>query len=430
MADDILQLTVNGQGVQISDFNAPFLSAGLADDRVLSTLLRLAPMSGTSVARAIVPYRLSGASGALVQPTGLSDGSINLLPFTAVVGSRTLVSGTAGTPLLNWKDVRSRTYAVSDDNVNLGHLVPFASNSSGNSRWDIVYVAFAVDQPNPTVTRNVRTPGTSLTLPPTAQPGIVPSLTQVLTIGVQAGATSATPVLPALPADTVTATGTFYIPLAAVRIPTGFGGTSVVLATDILMLAPMVPGFMGAAPPPNRLAAALSAAQVEAWGSTGVRPPMALPCTMAVLPPIRFGLDCTVSVPVFGDAAILDDSIDWRNRQFTTSCTGKTGATEFAWQHGSASGAIPQAGLYETARTTQDGQSYEDDSLAVLGVSRNAGSVFYANVTSFNPPITGINSAVGLYVDLATGALKVLYVGTPGCVLSFRLEATLPMDNF
>ena len=77
----------------------------------------------------------------------------------------------------------------------------------------------------------------------------------------------------------------------------------------------------------------------------------------------------------------------------------------------------------------QSGQSYIDDSAVVLGVaSRNAGVAFFANNANFSPIASGSN-AIGFYVDLATGALKVYYLGTPGVPLYFVIEASAPFDN-
>jgi hypothetical protein len=337
MAQDQQQITVDGQAVLKPDFNGPWQQSALADDVVLAEFLHLASFNGSAVAKAIIPYTIPGANTPLVASNHAS-GSVFLQPFRAIVGSRTAVSATPGTPLLNWNDIRSRVYAITADNATLGGPVSFAANSSGQSRWDIVYVAIAVDQPNPTVSRNVRGPGSAVTAAPTPTP-VVPSLTQVLTIGVQEGTPSASPAFPALPADTVTPTGTFYIPLAAVLIENGFSATTTVLTEWIYMMAPVVPltSALGGidSRPPSALSSALSAAALATWGSSGTRTSQALPCTRQGERRMKFGFDCTTASPLLGDTAVLDNSIDWRKRDILVTCRCNPGATQFASQPGS-----------------------------------------------------------------------------------------------
>lgn len=430
MAEDQEQLTVDGQGVQQQDLNLAFREAALADDAVLAELLRLAPFNESAVAKAVVPYGVAGVNGAMVAPNGAS-GSVLLQPHRVVVGARTAVSATPGTATLNWKDVRSRAYAPTDDNATLGHKVSFVANASGNPRWDVVCMRFDVDQNGPTASRNVRAPGTSATVAPVATP-VVPNLTQVLTPTIIQGTPASSPAVPAITADVPGATGTYYVPIAAVLIPNGFGATTTVLGEWIQMLAPIVPlsTAFGAvvARPPNRLSSALSSALMQTWGASGTRPTMALPCTRTGGVRMSFPFDATTATPPILDGAVLDDSMDWRGRTFTVKCSGRAGATQFATQHGAASGAIPQAGGGAVS-TTQEGQSSEDDSAAVLGVgSRNAGVVFFAANAQLSLVNAGPN-AIGLYVDLSTGALKLYYLGTPGQLLLFTVEATGALDN-
>jgi len=431
MAQDQFQMTLDGQGIVQPDANAVFREAALADDVVLHELLHLAPFDpiAGAVAKAIVSYGVAGSNAPMVAPFG-ATGQVLLQPFRAVVGSRSAVSAAVGSALLNWNDVRSKVYAVTADNATLGQPVSFVPNTSGSPRWDVIYAQIAIDQNNPNVTRNVRAPGSAATLPPTSR-SIVPSLTQAMTIGVQEGTPAASPVFPALPGDTVTANGTFYIPIAAVLIPSGFGATTIVLSEWIVMRAPIVPlslAFGGVdSRPPNRLAAALATSAIQTWASSGTRPAQALPCTRQGGLKKRFGLDATTATPLIADAGVLDDAIDYRGRDFTVRCSVWPGATQFAWQPGATSGAIPQP----TGATTlsQDGASMVDNSAAILGVtSRNAGVVFFANHAALAPVAAGAN-AIGLYVDLATGALRVFYQGTPGCLFIFTVEGTAPFDN-
>lgn len=431
MANDQQQLTRDGQAVQQSDFNAVFREAALADDAVLAELLRLAPYGNGSnpVARAIIPFAVSGAFGLgpTVGPSAF-DGSVRVMPFRAVLGTRSSIAGSSA--LATWTDIRSRVYAVADTTSQLGHAQAFNPNVGSTPRWDVVYCRFDVDQNGPTVNRNVRAPGSLATDPPVSTPVVV-NLTQTLTIGVAAGTAAASPVFPAIPTDNPSA-GTFYIALAAVRIPPGFGSTSFVTQEQICMLAPCVPlsAAFGAVTSgvPSGLSSGISVAIQQQWGASGVRPSSMVPCTKNGAVRMRFPIDATTASPLIADGGVLDNSIDWRKRDFTVRCSTKVGATQFAWQLGATSGALPQAGA-STVASTQDGQSFLDDSAAVLEVaSRNAGVVFFANNAVMSAIAAGSN-AIGLYVDLSNGTLKVFYAGTPGVPLFFTLEASAPFDN-
>jgi hypothetical protein len=427
MATDKVQLTVDGEGIQQVDLNEAFTEAAFADDVVKADLLRLASFDGSNVARCIVPYRVAGSNAAMVQPNG-ATGSVKVFPFTAVVGSRTSPTATPGSALLNWQDVRSSAYVVTDDDATLGHAVSFSANSSGNPRWDLVVLEFQVDQNNANVLRNVRSPGTPLSQAPVPT-SVVPSTTQILSIVVQTGTPSANPAVPAPPSDTVTATGTFYLPLAAVYIPNGFGATTTVLTQWIQMRAPIMPlsaalgGVVERAP--NQLAATPGSTVQQAWG-TGTRPPVARPCTMQGAVRLRFGFDATSSIPLILDQAVLDSSIDWRNREFRATVATWAGGTQFAWATGAASGAIPNVGASVTLM--QQGQSYVDDSLAMLGRSLGGGTILQATNANLSTIAAGANS-FGLYVSLSDGALRVSYVGTPGPLLVITIEASDSFDN-
>jgi hypothetical protein len=135
------------------------------------------------------------------------------------------------------------------------------------------------------------------------------------------------------------------------------------------------------------------------------------------------------STPLVADAGVLDATIDWRKRKFRVEAVSLVTAADFAWKPGAPPGAtLPQAGGGSVV-SRQFGQSFEDDSAAVLGVSsRNAGVVFFANQSVMSTIASGSN-AIGLYVDLSTGALKLYYLGTPGILLDFWIEATGPFDN-
>ncbi|HEY2509821.1 MAG TPA: hypothetical protein VGI39_03165 [Polyangiaceae bacterium] len=430
MSEDQYVLTDDGQGVVQSDLNAVFMEAALADDRLLAELLRLSPYSGGGVSKCIVPYRVTGAAGAMVQPNG-ATGSVKVFPFRAVVGSRTVVSVAAGSALASWRDIRSKVYAASDDNENLGTEVSFAPNASGFPRWDLVYVQFIPDAATSNVLRNVRAPGSDPTDPP-VETSLSVSTTQVLALSKVTGTAAASPLPPSLPADGLTSAGPFYIPLAFVLIPNGFTGSSIVLPTDIAPAAPIVAlhELWGVRTSRAPLASTgFGNTLLVTWGATRTRPSQYIPPTRTGGVRMRFPIDASGSgTPLIADAGILDLSRDWRNRDFTVTLAARPGATHFAWETGAAGAAIvPKAGS-STIRVTQEGQSYKNDSLDVLGVDRGAGVVCFANNANFSPIAAGSNS-IGLYVDMASGALKLWYQGTPGCLVMITVEAEDAYDN-
>ncbi len=144
-----LFLTNVGQEVQISDLNAMGQAASAADDQALAELLRLPWGSGSGANKFILPFAVHNIPGAIawdqtptVVPYGAS-GSVAIYPFRAVVGSRTA----PGTSLsLAWADIRTAFFAGSAPGIP-SVTVSLAANSSGSTRWDLVYAAVSVDGP-------------------------------------------------------------------------------------------------------------------------------------------------------------------------------------------------------------------------------------------------------------------------------------------
>lgn len=433
MAKDRNVFTFDGESWSQGDFLTLAGEGALADDSVLQELLRLAPYSGSAVAKCIVPHRIAGSNGALVQPAG-GTGSVRVMPFRAVTGTATAISSTAGTADLNWQDIRSRIFDTSSDNATIGALQPFGANSSGQPRWDLLYAQFQRDANNPNVTRNTRAPGTSQTAAPVPK-SVVPSLTQIVSLGVVPGTTAVTPTIPPLPADGLSANGPFYFPLAAILIPPGFTPTSIITTPQIFMQAPLVELssiWSGrTSRPASAIAEGLQTSLVNAWGASGagtiVRPPEALPCTMRGTVRRIFPLFANTPTPTIGDAGVVDLTIDWRKRKVSVRAECDPGAAQFAWQPGASAGAFPQPSAqltrYETA-----GQAFYDNTTAVFGgMPRNGGVVFYANSSLWSA--IGPGAAIGLYVDLASGNLKLFYQGTPGGCMFFTIEAEDCFDN-
>ncbi len=138
MAEPIYQHELDGQEVEQEDINLLGRTGGLADDRVLAELLRLAPFDGTNTAKAILPFALRAADSGTVVPNG-ATGSVRILPFRAIIGSRTSI---ATDPLAAWRDIRSSVYSQTTGSGALGAAAAFAPNTTTTPRWDLVYAAF------------------------------------------------------------------------------------------------------------------------------------------------------------------------------------------------------------------------------------------------------------------------------------------------
>jgi hypothetical protein len=441
MAEPIYHHQVDGQEVEQEDLNLLGATSGLADDRVLAELLRLAPYDGVTVAKALMPFGHRGSNWGTLVPNGAS-GTARVLPFRAIVGSRTKVDTS---PVDAWRDIRSAVYAQSTGQGALGAAVAFAPNTAGLPRWDLVYLAFNTDMNGASRTRFVRDPGTGAI----TSPAVVTTLVQQLTVMVAQGTPSATPAVPNLPND---AAGTYYIPLAHVRVDANFGPTSTLLPTDILSVAPVVSIARSAGgvclQPANQQfvpgGAALTPDRIASWASSKTRPNFFLPPEMQGGESRIIALDFSGPNPSHPTVlGVVDDSRDWRNRLFRWTCFVKAasaqGAAGFAW--GSPAPPIPSQ--VPTARGVgvgQDvqvgfGQSFVND---VNDPPFAGGFAIY-----LTPPPTGggapqasnlaqLNTPIGLMVDVTDGKLKVYLPANanPRFVMLVWLDATAPYPNW
>jgi len=446
LAEPIYQHELDGQEVEEEDMNLLGTTSGLADDRALAELLRLAPFDGTNTAKAILPYALRAGDSATVVPNG-ATGSARILPFRAIVGSRT---GVATDPLAAWRDIRSSVYAQTTGSGAFGAAASFAPNTSGLPRWDLVYAAFTPDANGTQVTRYVRDPATGAISSPT----VVTTLVQNVVVMVEQGTPSATPAPPAPPGD---GGGTYYIPLAYVRIAVGFSATSTLLPADLLPVAPVVSlariaGGLCLQPANQQFVpggAALSAASLAAWGAGGRRPSFLLSPEMvggeSRIVAIDFSSPSSPSHP--GALAIVDDSRDWRKRLFRWTCFayGPAAATsnqiDFVWAGPSLwSGShppkfVPNASAVGVGQDIQwgFGQSFVADVL--LGSFAGALAMLVNPPSASNPPsqLAQIGETIGLIVDLNDGKLK-LYLRSstpyPPFMLFVWIDATAPFPNW
>jgi hypothetical protein len=427
MAEDRFQLVANGQELQKDDVNLVAKEAALADDRVLAELLRLAPFDGARVAKAILPFGHAGASGPTVAPNGAS-GSALIAPFRAVIGSRTPVQGGAKD---TWRDVRSAIYTGSP--TSLTGTIAFAPNPSTNSRWDLVYAVVAVDANGGAMQRFAKDAATKVVNLQT----LVTTLTNPVTVGVVPGTPAAAPAAPALPND---AGGAFYVPLALVHIAPGFSATSTLSPLDIADVAPiarLTRGLSGTVLRPADVhfeagGSYLTAARLGDWGTGGNRPPLALPPSMAGGDAVVLALQLVDPNDRgwIADGAILDHSVDWRNRLFRVHYQLRSANATLAWSRTSSPWPTmpsPFRGNPQTARVQgfDFSQSFQEDGTLFGGFAGAAVFVIDQPSAAFMAP----NTRIAVYVDLATGNLRLATTGTPGAFALLWIEATAPYPN-
>lgn len=394
-------ITDNGQEVELADLQLVSDDAALADDVVFSEIFRLLPFDGTTVTKGLITYDRGG----VVIPNGAS-GTVKVYPFRAMIGSTT----TEGVdPALNRDDIRT-TVSISPGTT-AWEAVSFSNNSSGSSRWDLVYCVLTKDSSEATVPRYVKTAG-----PPEAETLTNISVVQatITALGVVTGTPSATPALPAAPSD---GAGNYYIPIAYVRIPTGFTGTSTVLPTDILDVSPIasISKATGVAKskPAGSLykptGAPLSRAVngTSDWGVNGAtsRPSVFMPPSMVGMDVFYVCLDCLSPSNANWshlDGSVVDDTIDWRNRIFTSFISTEGSTVSFPWEP-SPTSWVPVASA-ATTNTTGSGLTF------LMGQSFN--DEYSGGLKADVIALTHSNSAVAasqsikVYVDLSNGNLK------------------------
>lgn len=351
------QFSYDGQELEQDDVQAIVDNGAFADDHVFAELLRMVPLApggGDSPARGIMPWAWSGARDAafplkssLIAPNGAS-GSVLVSPFRAFVGSRTLEAADA---LKNLRDIRS-ALSVASGSTTLTQVASFAANASGNPRWDLVVAAVTVDANATTVTRYVKDTTDDNATPQT----VVTQVQSTVTLQVVTGTAGASPTPPATPADT---SSIYYIPLAWVRIPNGFGATSTVLATDVATIAPLVGlnakasgGGMLVEPADSAYGGLLTTfafgAGIGAWGSSGTRPPAFMPSTSRGGFIKELALDFSAGAHSIqpDQGGVIDASRDWRNRRFMILATFglQSASKSFPWEPGATSDTLGTTG--------------------------------------------------------------------------------------
>jgi hypothetical protein len=429
--ENVFQLAVNGQSVVQADFNT-LGSYGLIDDRVLAELLRLTPYNGSTVVKAVLPYGATGTTGQTVGVNGAS-GSVLLRPFRAIIGSRTAMGTSA---LDNWRDIRSAIYVGGA--TSLSASVVLGVNSSGNPRWDLVYASVSVDQNSTPVARKVKDPASHAIAPQNV------SLYKLNLISVQvaAGTPGATPAFPSTPAD---GGGSYIVPLAYVRVPNGFNGTSTVLSKDIVSALTMAQNKDHGTGPANAMYAApdalggLTTTVQGVWGSTATRPAFFMPPEFGVGPSRLIALDMKAGSSAswsHQSGAILDGTIDWRKRYFKWHLAIGTNGGSYKFPHsantaggnmvpGVLSSDVSAGGFFATGM----GQSFNLSAFET-GASIAGPMALYVDQTQCAAMASG--SWVALYVDPSTAGSLMLQtsVTSPLVDMFIWLEATTQFPNY
>ena len=436
------QITLSGQELQAGDFNNVASEASHVDDYVLAELLRLAPEQGSNVVtRGVLSFGTDGTAqgssfdssmNAVVRATLSADGSVFIFPFRAVVGPRvdqtTAISlPTLPNPQLNaLRDVRSAIYCPNNTSGFGFPKLALASNASGNPRWDLICALVSVDVNGVSTTRFVKPPS------PSGASGVatsvIPQLITTVSIAVVNGTAAASPVFPAIPADTI---GTsYYIPLAYVRVPNGFGGSATVAVTDICDATPALGLYSSArAMPANGQFKAggvvIPTAVQQSWGATGTRPTAYAPPAIG-MGPTRFILLDLLSASSANwshqNGSVVDNSTDWTLRWFKTIAYSNN-VGKFSSEHPPPALPTPGSGA-DCPSDMTSGLSGTPVQLGHSMAANGAGVCGY-----WTPSMLTMNSGaiVRLTVD-TSGRLIVGITGTPLCKLFVWLESSQPFS--
>lgn len=444
-------ITIDGQEIRDADWNLLGLS-GLVDDKVFAEMFRFPGAGGdASIAKWIIPHLgWTVTAGIPIQNwtdivaiSGTNNGSVAVLPFRAVMGSRI---GYLTDAKQNAQEVRTTIH-----NIPAGQLSrsvgPFASNATGNPRIDLVYAAVTPDVASSTVSRKVKNPSTKVV---TTQLVSVSKETTV-TISIAAGTAAASPVPPAMPSD---AAGTYYIPLAYVRIPDGFSGTSTVAYSDIINIAP-IPNLSpttgaNVTRPASSISkvgslgynSSLPTAQLTAWAQSGAVPSWMWPAAVVGQTTLYLGVDNTNASSgnrSHNTGAIVDDSANWNNRIFDWTVWYATTGTPYAFAQGATGYVMPSCNQNGPTLSTDTavpscsvvgvGQSFVTEATYSHGLTLEAGARPIMILNASNSLVfTGFDEFV-LYVA-PSGALKAGSSGQLPAKLFIKINASSAFTPF
>ncbi len=428
------QLTVNGQSILQADINTLGESA-LADDRMLADFLRLAPYAGGDVDKAIYPYTEAGDLNSTVCINARGNGSVDVRPFRAFVGSRAATGASVALNKVNWRDIRSGIWVGDGGATADGHSqwVVLAANATGNPRWDTVYAIVTPDYDSAPEIRRVKDPTTEVITPAS----LVTTLTTRVQVAVVTGTAGASPVLPTIPTD---GAGSYYIALAHVYVPTGFGAASNVAVQSLAPVAPMQtisPATTGA----RTIRPANKNNVVDPTKWTGIlHPATFLPTDTIGSESLIVQLDLSSASSAnwsHATTGVVDDSRDWRNCLFKWTAFAVNIAVDatasFAAQYSPTPtpyALVPSFGYTSEAGVScavGGGQSFVAEATTNSIVAAITNATIAANKNMTGLPV---DATILIYCDQAdSGKLKVLISGTPRAKVVFFIEAFGPVAS-
>jgi len=403
--EDRFQHTLDGQEVNEIDINTIATEASLVDDYVLSELFRLGSASP--------PNRGITTSSSVIQDPPLGNASVFIAPLRAYIGPISAANAVDA-----YKNARS---VVAANPAGLtSTVVQFPAEAT--NRWDLVYVRVDVDVDGPSSLRFVKTSATAAT-----QVSIVTLKQTKATIGRVQGTSAATPTKPSLPADSGSS---YYIALGYVFLPAGHTLTTSIPKANIDEVAPVLQVSRATGTCSMRVASGAFqeggyALANEVWSPSNGRPKAYLAPTMGGQEGLTLPLwlqGGRPSVPV-NTTAVVDSSVDWRNRIFKVRAVVAPSGTNMPWDSAGAAwlcdGRFPAGGSGSQSFFDFVGNSFHDNSGAALG----------AVLADLNTTTTGALLSAGkqvrLLVDMSTGALKIKTSATdPDAAFFLFIEAT------
>lgn len=427
MAENAYQVPTNGAEVRIQDLDSISDNAGYADDRVLWELFRLTTGSATPD-RAIIPYGKrdgvaeSGFTSTALVHGNVSDGSVRVMPFRAIVGSTNTSS-----QLGKLRDIRSG-YKVGASTQQT--VVPLTANNLGGIRWDLVYAIVTPDQDGDSASILVKDP-TSLVVDPV--PSTIISKKTGVTLDVVIGTIIDT--RPAIPAD---AGGSYNIPLAYIAVPNLFTTSSAVERHTIHEVAPCYPihSSTGAASlvPANQQHEIGGTVDDNQNGDTSEKRPGAyVPSTMVGEAGVFILLQRGLTPFSHVDDSVVDDSRDWRFRYFEWSIHAKTGSSNdqaLPSDRNVTNPSNPASNSKTSLSFYGCGQSFVNDSALMPIVAADCqGVAMFADSTNAPGLMTSSNS-IAIYVRDSDGALVFKQSGSDTFQAIVRLRGTAPYSNY
>ena len=399
----------NGQEVTQEDLNL-LGECALTDDRVLADLFRLTPYDGADVVKRILPFGVDSvlAGGSFATVIG-ATGGVDIMPFRAIVGSRTAVAADAKA---NWRDIRSAIH------IGTGQLhthLDLDSDSGGGARFDLIYAKVTVDVAT-SVSRKVKDPATLVVSTQNVDSRVATTVEVLATKG-----TEGSDAKPALAAD---AAGVYYVGLAYVRVAAGFvSGATAVQPDDVWEWVDCADIAEATGASSCRVADGnndpTGAVETRSpWTIAGVRPPAHMPSTMVGKESLLIALDLTTGSESHNSGDVVDASRDWRMRLFKYMAYAvAAGSTpSFAWE-GAATPLVPgEDGVEGTAICHGMGQSID-----------SAGR-YACYLTPAKMSALAVASSVTLSVD-AFGRLVLGIGGAPNAKVFVWLDASAQYAN-